>query len=440
MTGHEIRHVLAAPQPTMRRAGTARGERLPATLSSEMSARFGMSFGDVRVRRDADAAHQAKERGLQAFAHGDEIAFAAGRYQPTSSAGRMLIAHELAHVAQQRRGGSGDDTEGRANRAAEQVIGGRDVDSAALGGAPIGIHGQPEEKPAPDASAKVDEQEPKSKEKGEGAGHTFAFAKTLDSFALDRADLTPQHLEAIDELALGISIHLGLLMRGKARIEITGHTDSAGTEKHNAKLGEDRATRVKLTLERKLASEKNVAAVDWSTRSAGESELLVPTSDNTHEARNRRVQVHVTIISLPDPKKPDPIQIIPTDPIIPDTPIGPPRAPGDDMWKRMEENQRKIEEYNRKHPKKSQSAQDVVVDALMNSLIDPLIDKLPVSKSLREKAREGVRKGLNSATEAACEAAIDATGVTGDQAAGVKAACKAAIKMKQGEQGSGGSR
>jgi hypothetical protein len=46
--------------------------------------------------------------------------------------------------------------------------------------------------------------------------------------------------------------------------------------------------------------------------------------------------------------------------------------------------------------------------------------------------RSGARKGLEKGTEAACEAAIDATGLTGNEADALKAACKGAMKTKPG--------
>ena len=132
-----------ATQAQTERTGHARGEPLPSALSSEMSARFGVSFGDVRVRRDAAAAQETRGHGAQAFARGEEIAFAAGRYDPAGSTGRKLIAHELAHVAQQRRGGAITGAETRADLAADDAVAGRTVNPHRLGGAPLGVHAQP---------------------------------------------------------------------------------------------------------------------------------------------------------------------------------------------------------------------------------------------------------------------------------------------------------
>ena len=62
----------------------------------------GYDFGQVRVHTDARAAESARALGAEAFTFGRDIVFGAGRYQPSTGAGRHLLAHELAHYVQQR--------------------------------------------------------------------------------------------------------------------------------------------------------------------------------------------------------------------------------------------------------------------------------------------------------------------------------------------------
>jgi hypothetical protein len=69
-----------------------------------METRFGADFGDVRVHADASAERSARSVSAHAYTVGPHIAFAPGRYAPHTSAGRRLLAHELAHVVQQRSG------------------------------------------------------------------------------------------------------------------------------------------------------------------------------------------------------------------------------------------------------------------------------------------------------------------------------------------------
>lgn len=66
-----------------------------------MSQQFGYDFGRVRVHTDARAAASADAVNAHAYAVGEDVVFAAGRYTPTSGSGRRLLAHELTHVVQQ---------------------------------------------------------------------------------------------------------------------------------------------------------------------------------------------------------------------------------------------------------------------------------------------------------------------------------------------------
>lgn len=84
----------------------AGGSPMDPTTQSAMAQRIGADFTDVRVHVDDDAARAASELGAVAFTVGSDIYFAAGQYRPDHPRGRRLLAHELAHVVQQR-GGSG---------------------------------------------------------------------------------------------------------------------------------------------------------------------------------------------------------------------------------------------------------------------------------------------------------------------------------------------
>jgi hypothetical protein len=77
------------------------GRPLDVGTRGLMESRFRHSFSNVRVHTDARAADAARAIDAQAFTVGSDIAFANGRYDPGSHAGRRLLAHELAHVVQQ---------------------------------------------------------------------------------------------------------------------------------------------------------------------------------------------------------------------------------------------------------------------------------------------------------------------------------------------------
>src|SRR3954453_18352463 len=80
------------------------GGPLAADLRSYFEPRFGHDFSSVRIHDNAAAA--AQSINARAFTLGRDIAFARGEYQPNTSAGRWLIAHELAHTLQQKPSGT----------------------------------------------------------------------------------------------------------------------------------------------------------------------------------------------------------------------------------------------------------------------------------------------------------------------------------------------
>jgi hypothetical protein len=86
--------------PAVAAALRAPGRPLDTVVRAAFEPRFGTSFADVRVHADAAADAAARAIGARAFTLGRRIAFAEGAYAPETPAGRHLLAHELAHVAQ----------------------------------------------------------------------------------------------------------------------------------------------------------------------------------------------------------------------------------------------------------------------------------------------------------------------------------------------------
>ena len=79
----------------------ARASLDPAT-SLFMEKRFGHDFSEVRVHTDTLAAHSANLINAHAYTAGNHIVFAESQFDPVRPEGQRLIAHELAHVVQQR--------------------------------------------------------------------------------------------------------------------------------------------------------------------------------------------------------------------------------------------------------------------------------------------------------------------------------------------------
>lgn len=89
--------------------GSGAGQALGPEVRSDMEARLGADFSDVRVHT-GDAAHDsAKSVGAHAYTVGSDVVFQRDAYDPSSHAGRTTLAHELTHVIQQR-GGPVDGT------------------------------------------------------------------------------------------------------------------------------------------------------------------------------------------------------------------------------------------------------------------------------------------------------------------------------------------
>jgi len=104
-----------------------------ASLDGGVAQRLTPSLGDlsdVRVHTDSTAHHLNHAVSARAFATGTDVYFAQGEYKPNTTDGDKLIAHELAHVVQQRGAPTsgpltvstpGDSMEREADSVADQI-------------------------------------------------------------------------------------------------------------------------------------------------------------------------------------------------------------------------------------------------------------------------------------------------------------------------------
>ena len=128
--------------------GRSPGQPLNPQTRSDMENRLGGDFSGVRVHTSEAAAQLALAIGARAYTLGEEIGFGPGAYAPATAEGRRVLAHELVHVQQQRRGpvaGSprggvavsdpGDDFERHARAVADRVI----TDSEEPAGDALGV-------------------------------------------------------------------------------------------------------------------------------------------------------------------------------------------------------------------------------------------------------------------------------------------------------------
>ena len=417
----------AAKPPLKNRATESAGQPIDSTTRDFMEARFGFDFSRVRVHTGEDARESAKQAGALAYTAGQDVVFGARQYDPGTDAGRNLLAHELTHVVQQARGGASSQPEQRADAAAASVMQAEEVSPASIGGTSLPVQTKPGDPQAkPEKETLISKPAPGS------------WMTTVDRFGHNQSGLTDRHRNRIKALADEIAARVSA-EGARATITISGHTDTSGDEEYNKNLGMRRANAAKAELEAALKKKKVSAdrIVGITAESAGEKDLAVKTADKVKEPLNRRVVI-TTKVEGPPASVPPP-ESIPSPDAEPEkrkTPIDfnlPPdfKLPEESLWERMERQRKAIEDYDRTHRLEPKSATDILVDGV-TKLLEPIIKKLP--EGLRDKAREGIRKGIEAGTEKACEAAIDASGVSGEQAEAMKAACKAALKSKTGSK------
>lgn len=170
------------------------GSPLPADVRTKMESRFGADFARVQVHANPAAASVATQLGARAFTLGQRIAFNTGEFAPRSARGERLLAHELAHVLQQR------ESHGGFAHFERNPIDEREADSAAArvhSGltplAPVHLH----------ASPRIQAEEPKEGEKPADAAApqtagttvTFVLRAPDDEFTRDVTDYVKNTLK-----------------------------------------------------------------------------------------------------------------------------------------------------------------------------------------------------------------------------------------------------
>jgi outer membrane protein OmpA-like peptidoglycan-associated protein len=101
-------------------------------------------------------------------------------------------------------------------------------------------------------------------------------------FVEGTTDMTPESTPVLDEIRVEIAKRPG------AEVQVTGHTDTVGSESDNDALSRKRAEEILNLLASKGFNREIMTAVG-----RGERELREPTADNVSSAANRRVEVIV---------------------------------------------------------------------------------------------------------------------------------------------------
>ncbi len=83
------------------------GQALDSTVQQQAGEALGHDLSGVRAHTSPEADELSQQLGAKAFTTGQDIFFRKGAYDPGSTGGQELIAHELTHVVQQSNGAVG---------------------------------------------------------------------------------------------------------------------------------------------------------------------------------------------------------------------------------------------------------------------------------------------------------------------------------------------
>jgi hypothetical protein len=125
--------VHAGADEALARAGSSSGAPLPSAIRRKFEGSLGADLSSVRVHTGSESAAAAGAVSARAYTVGQQIHFNAGQYDPESSSGQHLLAHEVAHTVQQTGAlqkkpevsQPGDAHEHEADRAADAMVAGR---------------------------------------------------------------------------------------------------------------------------------------------------------------------------------------------------------------------------------------------------------------------------------------------------------------------------
>ena len=98
------------------------GDSMESGIQREMEHKIGADFSGVKIHTGSASVQMSRELGAKAFTVGNDIHFNRGQYDPHSSKGKRLLAHELTHVVQQNGTGRISMLPGRVQLMSPKVI------------------------------------------------------------------------------------------------------------------------------------------------------------------------------------------------------------------------------------------------------------------------------------------------------------------------------
>ncbi|MEO9805892.1 MAG: DUF4157 domain-containing protein [Reichenbachiella sp.] len=356
------------------RSSKGGGRPMSDETRSFMENRIGVDFSRVKIHNDSNAVRMNQELGAQAFAQGQNIYFNQGKYNPDSSSGKHLLAHELTHTVQQ----------GNASAIQKQDD---DSSSSKLS---LGSGKQP----------------------FEGAFNKSLGSFTLDGFVTNKHDLTPKHTAIIKEKAATIAFLLS--QDQDAYLVIEGHADAVGKEENNQTLSERRAGRVIAELiNHGIPEHKMIKS------GSGESELKIKTKKAN--AANRRVEVRFNKITMGfgvDTK----LKLKDFSPEKLEEEMKKPNI--HDLFKVPEPTKEQIEEWKwREMERIYKDLKPVDNKITFNKAVDGIIDKMTdgiKNKTIRNLVKKGIRKAIDKGIDAGLDGVLDQAGIKGEGKEAIK--------------------
>ena len=267
------------------------GSALDGPVRGRMESAFGADFSGVRIHTGSEADYLNRSVSARAFTTGQDIFFRQGEYNPGTSGGRELLAHELTHVVQQNGapvqakltlGPVDDPAEREADETARQVV---RRETAAVQRSSGGLI-QRDACPARPSGESAQSRTPDGVLASNTAFSTSGGTSNLDivDFAVNSSALPPGVTSSSD-WQRGMSLILG---DPSMRVAVSAFTDCVGADQENLSLRRSRRDSVMNVMPAAVRSKVLFSFVITAT------DFLDTNTTAEGRARNRSVRVTFT--------------------------------------------------------------------------------------------------------------------------------------------------